>query len=154
MDPTLAITSLAGAGAGSAIKILVGILKAHFTIKEAQFQKEMVLADKATEAYLKLREQGPNPDSRFVSWTRRILAWLLAGTFCTVVILFALFPTVPIAVPDGIREFTMGLLVWDWSGTRDTLSVVSTGSLVWEMIPFLTMILSMYFVPDISKYYR
>lgn len=151
MDPTLALTSLAGAGAGAGIKILVGLLKANQIAKDAQHQKDLVMADKKVEAYIKLREQGPNPDSRFVSWTRRVLAWMLAFTFCVVVILFSVFPTVPVAIPDGIREFTVGLFLWDWQGTRDTLAVVSTGSLVWEMIPFMTMILSMYFVPDISK---
>lgn len=140
--------AIATGGLGAAIKILAGFLKIMYQSKQDQRAHDLALAGKQKE----FKKLGPDPNSSFVSWTRRVLAWGFGLTFCTICILWACFPNVEIVKAGGTRTVGFNLLIINFQHTRDLVSTYTSGSIVWELIPFLTMIMMTYMTPDISKY--
>lgn len=143
-----AFAALGGGTLGALIKLCAGFiaLKARDRVEERR--ERVSLAGRTYEAAKDLRE---NPGSDFVSWTRRVLAWMFGLTFCSVVLLWAYYPDVIIytAHSGGAhRSILWGLLEWQ---TSNYAKPVSSGSIVWEMIPFISMILGLYFTPNVAK---
>lgn len=143
-----AFASLGGGTLGASIKLIAGFIALRARNKLEERRERVSLAGKQYEAAKDLRE---NPGSDFVSWTRRILAWMFGATFCTVVILWSWWPDVTVYTAHAggaTRTVLWGLLEWQ---SLPNAKPVSTGSIVWEMIPFISMILGLYFTPNIAK---
>jgi len=149
------ITGTLGGGAmGAAIKVLMALVQARADAKKAQAaaQAEIRLAElgKQNEAREQILQ---NDTSGFSSWTRRMLALSICWTFCAIAIVWAIFPTNIIHIPniaDGWSMSLLGLIDFQGKGSMDGLSV-STGSIVWAMLPFMSMILATYFTPTLKR---
>jgi hypothetical protein len=146
MDPTTA-ASLGGGLIGAFIKIAAGFLMLWLKNKRDERDERMALADKQIE----LKKLGPDPNASFVSWTRRLLAWGVCFTFCSICILWALFPGYPIIAQGGTSGSNINLLLFTFKLSRDLGIEYTTGAIVWQLIPFMSMVLMTYFTPDISK---
>jgi len=142
------ISTLGGGLIGAIIKIFAGFIMLWLRNKQDERNERLQLADKQIE----LKKLGPDPNSHWVSYTRRVLAWGVCFTFCAVVLLWATFPGYPIIRSGGQSGTTISLLLFHWDLTRDLGVTETTGSIVWQMIPFMSMILMTYFTPDISKF--
>jgi hypothetical protein len=155
MNPDIAATvigSLGGGALGAGVKILMSIISAaHRRKLDAEHEAterrlaELGLQRQAAEAAIR-------SDGNFAAWTRRLLALSMCWTFCAIAIVWAIWPTAQITVPHGgagrRTSILFGLI--EWSGAAD-LATVSSGSIVWAMIPFMSMILATYFTPDLTK---
>lgn len=158
MTPELAATvtgTLGGGAMGASVKILMSLVQARADIKkaEAQARAEIRLAElgKQNEA----RQQILDSDNTggFSAWTRRLLALSICWTFCAIAILWGLFPNTIVSIPNTSEGWSMSLLgLVDFQGQPSMGGLsVSTGSIVWAMIPFMSMILATYFTPTIKR---
>lgn len=138
---TTAIGSMGGGLTGAIIKIVVGYLAAKAEDKKHEREALRGVYDKARH------NVNLNP---YVSRTRRLLALSICWTFCGVVILWAIFPGKLISIPTDKGEISLlyGLVEFT---TEQSLLHVSTGSIAWGMIPFMSMVLGLYFTPDIRR---
>lgn len=157
MSPEIITTlgTLFGGALGAGFKIIASLIA-------ARHRNEMETAERKTQTRLAelnalkdyKKETGPDPNSPFTAWTRRLLALSVCWTFCAVVILWACFPSTGVNIPNpapGGWEFSLLGLV-TWSGKTDLATYnVSTGSIVWAMLPFMSMVLTTYFTPDLTK---
>jgi hypothetical protein len=155
MNPELATTvigTLGGGTLGAAIKIAMSLIS-------ASHRRKLDAEHEATQrrlAELGMQRQAADhaikSDGGFAAWTRRVLALSVCWTFCAVALLWAAFPTASIVIPSAgagrKTSILFGLI--EWTGTAD-LATVSSGSIVWAMIPFMSMILATYFTPDLTK---
>lgn len=158
MTPELAATitgTLGGGAMGAAVKVLMALVQARVDAKREQQrgQVEVRLAElgKQNEA----REQILANDSAggFSAWTRRMLALSICWTFCAIAVLWALFPTTIVSIPNSSDGWSMSLLgLVDFQGRGDMGGLsVSTGAIVWAMLPFMSMILATYFTPTLAR---
>lgn len=140
---------------GAAVTVLMSLVQARADAKKAQAaaQAEIRLAElgKQNEA----REQILKDDAGggFSAWTRRMLALSICWTFCAIAVIWALFPTTIVSIPntsDGWSMSILGLIDFQGRGDMGGLSV-STGSIVWAMLPFMSMILATYFTPTLKR---
>ncbi len=141
------ISTLGGGILGAVIKIGAGVLKMWHANKVEEREERIALIGKQIEA----KQAGPDPNNGFVSVTRRALAWGMCGTFCAVVILWAVFPQTVITIPGGGSGWGLNLLLFNFSRDTSVGYSISTGSIVYSMLPFLGMIMMTYFTPDVSK---
>ena len=157
MTPELAATitgTLGGGAMGAAVKVLMSLVQARADAKKAQAaaQAEIRLAElgKQNEA----REQILQSDTGgFSSVTRRMLALSICWTFCAIAIVWAIFPTTIIHIPNTSDGWSMSLLgLIDFQGKPGVGGLsVSTGSIVWAMLPLMSMILATYFTPTLKR---
>jgi len=143
------IGSLGGGLLGAVIKIIAGLLMVWRQNKQEERHERMQLADK----FHKFRaEVGPDSNSEFVSTTRRVLAFSICWTFCAICLLWAIWPGYPIVTTGGDRGTAINLLLFNFSLNRDLGITLTTGAIVWQLIPFMSMILMTYFTPNIAKF--
>lgn len=158
MTPELAATitgTLGGGAMGAAIKVLMSLVQARVDAKKAQSQ---------AQADIRLAELGKQNEARqqildndnsggFSSVTRRMLALSICWTFCAIAIVWALFPTTIVHIPNTADGWSMSILgLFDFSGKPGVGGLsVSTGSIVWAMLPFMSMILATYFTPTLKR---
>ena len=158
MTPELAATitgTLGGGAMGAAIKVLMSLVQARTDAKKAQAQ---------AQAEIRLAELGKQNEARqqildndnsggFSAWTRRMLALSICWTFCAIAVLWAIFPTTIIHIPNVFEGWSMSILgLIDFQGRGDMGGLsVSTGSIVWAMLPFMSMILATYFTPTLQR---
>lgn len=157
MTPELAATitgTLGGGAMGAAVKVLMSLVQARADTKKAQAaaQAEIRLAElgKQNEA----REQILQSDTGgFSSVTRRMLALSICWTFCAIAVIWAIFPTTIVHIPNTAEGWSMSLLgLIDFQGKPGVGGLsVSTGSIVWAMLPFMSMILATYFTPTLKR---
>ena len=157
MTPELAATitgTLGGGAMGAAVKVLMSLVQARADAKKAQAaaQAEIRLAElgKQNEA----REQILQSDTGgFSSVTRRMLALSICWTFCAIAVIWAIFPTTIVHIPNTAEGWSMSLLgLIDFQGKPGVGGLsVSTGSIVWAMLPFMSMILATYFTPTLKR---
>jgi hypothetical protein len=157
MTPELAATitgTLGGGAMGVAASILMSLVQARSDAKKAQAaaQAEIRLAElgKQNEA----REQILQSDTGgFSSVTRRMLALSICWTFCAIAVIWAIFPTTIVHIPNTADGWSMSLLgLIDFQGKPGVGGLsVSTGSIVWAMLPFMSMILATYFTPTLQR---
>jgi hypothetical protein len=139
---------------GAAVKVLMSLVQARADAKKAQA---------AAQAEIRLAELGKQNEARqtilehdtggFSSWTRRMLALSICWTFCAIAVIWALFPTTVINIPntsDGWSMSILGLIDFNGKANMGGLSI-STGSIVWAMLPFMSMILATYFTPNLKR---
>jgi hypothetical protein len=137
-------TGLLGAG----IKLTAGLLTMWLENKRDERAERLSLVGQQIDL-LKMR---PDPASPYASTTRRVLAFVMCFTFCAVVLLWAIYPHTLILIPDqGSRGWALNLLLFNFSRDTNLAGTVSTGAIVWAMLPFISMILMTYFTPDVSK---
>ena len=140
---------------GAAVKILMSLVQARVDAKREQAagQVQVRLAELGRQN--EAREQILKSDAGggFSAWTRRMLALSICWTFCAIAVIWALFPTTIIHIPniaDGWSMSILGLLDFQGKPGVGGLSV-STGSIVWAMLPFMSMILATYFTPTLNR---
>ena len=141
------IGSLGGGIAGAVIKLLAGLLMLWFQNRQADRDERTTLAGKQIAA-ARMARAAPN---EYFSFTRRVLAWTVTFTFCGICLLWAIWPGYPIVTSGGDRGTSLNLLLFTFSVNRDLGVTLTTGAIVWQLIPFLSMILMTYFTPDVSK---
>jgi hypothetical protein len=141
------ISTLGGGLFGAVIKILAGLFKLWHSNKIEERKERIALVGKQIE----LKTLGPDPNDNFVSVTRRALAWGMCFTFCAIVLLWAAFPQTVITIPAGGAGWSLNLLLFNFSRDTSLAYTVSTGAIVYSMLPFIGMILMTYFTPDVSK---
>lgn len=141
------VGSLGGGIAGAIIKILAGLISIWMQNRQEERNERITLAGRQIEA-AKMARAAP---SEFYSVTRRVLAFTVTFTFCSICILWALWPGYPIVAQGGDRGTSINLLLFNFQLNRDLGITLTTGAIVWQLIPFLSMILMTYFTPDISK---
>jgi len=141
------ISTLGGGLLGAVIKILAGFFKLWHSNKIEERKERIALVGKQIE----LKTLGPDPNDNFVSVTRRALAWGMCFTFCAIVLLWAAFPQTVITIPAGGSGWSLNLLLFNFSRDTSLAYTVSTGAIVYSMLPFIGMILMTYFTPDVSK---
>lgn len=142
------IGSLGGGLVGAIIKLVAGLIMMWMRNKSEDRVHQLSLAGKQLEAAQMARDT----PSEFFSVTRRVLAWSFAFTFCGICLLWALFPGYPILTEGGASGTKINLLLFSYTVDRDLGASRTTGAIVWQLIPFLSMILMTYFTPDVSKY--
>jgi len=157
MTPELAATitgTLGGGAMGAAVKVLMSLVQARADAKKAQA---------AAQAEIRLAELGKQNEARqtilehdtggFSSWTRRMLALSICWTFCAIAVIWALFPTTIVHIPNTAEGWSMSILgLFDFQGKPGVGGLsVSTGSIVWAMLPFMSMILATYFTPTLKR---
>lgn len=138
--------TIGGGILGAGIKLLAGLLSMWMQSRKDDRNERLALADKQIE----LKKLGPDPNSEFVSFTRRILAFSMCFTFCAVVLLWAAFPNVTLTTPGGATGFHLNLLIFNFQRETSVVHTISTGSIVWSMLPFISMILMTYFTPNLT----
>jgi hypothetical protein len=141
------ISTLGGGAIGAAIKIGAGAFKLWHANRLEERKERIALVGKQIE----LKTLGPDPSDNFVSVTRRALAWGMCFTFCAVVLLWAAFPQTVISIPAGSSGWGFNLFIFNFSRDSSMAYSVSTGAIVYSMLPFIGMILMTYFTPDVSK---
>lgn len=139
--------SLGGGILGAVIKLVAGIFMLWLKNKKNERETYINLTGKQIELAREAREEG----GQYFRHTRRVLAWGLCFAFASICILWAVFPGYPILKSGGAQGTEVQLLLFHWQFSRDLGMNVTTGSIVWELIPFMSMILTIYFTPDISK---
>jgi hypothetical protein len=158
MTPELAATitgTLGGGAMGAAVKILMSLVQARVDAKREQAagQVQVRLAELGRQN--EAREQILQSDAGggFSAWTRRMLALSICWTFCAIAIVWAIFPTTIVSIPNTSEGWSMSLLgLIDFQGRGDMGGLsVSTGSIVWAMLPFMSMILATYFTPTLNR---
>ena len=141
------ISTLGGGLLGAVIKIGAGIFKLWHQNRLEERKERIALVGKQIE----LKTLGPDPSDNFVSVTRRALAWGMCFTFCAVVIIWAIFPQTIITIPAGGSGWNLNLLIFSIQREASLAYSISTGSIVYSMLPFIGMILMTYFTPDVSR---
>lgn len=158
MTPELAATitgTLGGGAMGAAIKVLMSLVQARADAKKAQAQ---------AQAEIRLAELGKQNEARehilandsvggFSAWTRRLLALSICWTFCFIAVLWAFFPSTIISIPNTSEGWSMSFLgLLDFQGKAGVGGLsISTGAIVWAMLPFMSMILATYFTPTLKR---
>lgn len=132
---------------GAGIKLLAGMFSLWLKNRRDERDERINLADKQIKAAREAR----SVDDSYFRHTRRVLAWGVCFTFCVICIVWAFFPGYPILKDIGERGTEINFLLFHWTFSGDLGGTRTTGSIVWELIPFMSMILMTYFTPDISK---
>lgn len=141
------VGSLGGGIAGAIIKIIAGFISIWMQNRQEERNERITLAGRQIEA-AEMARIAPN---EFYSITRRVLAFTVTFTFCAICLLWAIWPGYPIVTQGGDRGSAINLLLFNFRIDRDLGITLTTGAIVWQLIPFLSMILMTYFTPDISK---
>lgn len=144
----LGVANLAGGGMGAFIKIAAGLFMLWLKNKREARAERAVLSGKNQDFIKAIR---PDPGSEFVSYTRRVLAWSVCWTFCAICLLWAVFPGYPVHAIGGEQSTAVNLLLWSNKVTRDLGNWWTTGAIVWQLTPFVSMVLMTYFTPNVSK---
>ena len=138
---TLLISFLAGAGG----KILAGVIGKMLELKR---QKDLLMMN-ADINKIKALQSGEDNLSKWGKATRRILAFVMIGTFCYLVIFLVMFK------PDQTYSVLIDknpsiLFGWMFGTTDKTTLEISAGSLLWNFEHFVAFIIPFYFT-KISK---
>lgn len=147
MIPETVMATLGGGLLGAGVKLAAGLLQMWLRNKQEDRNERIALASKQVE----LKKLGPDPRNAFVSWTRRALALSVCWTFCAVALLWAVFPSEQIVIPFSSSGFDFNFLFFSFSRKASVEQTVSTGAIVWSMIPFISMVMATYFTPNLSK---
>jgi hypothetical protein len=139
--------AIGGGVIGAAIKLVANLLNIWQQSEQEKRNERIALAGKQAE----LLAARPDPNNSFVSYTRRVLAWGVCFTFCAVVLLWACFPGYPILAKGGTGGGEVNLFLFHWTTSRDLGIDYTTGAFVWQIVPFMSMILMTYFTPDLRK---
>ena len=147
--------TLGGGMMGAVIKILMSLvqLRANNAQRSAEIQRDIRLAE--LNAQVQARETILTSDDKggFSAWTRRLLALSVCWTLCAIAIMWAIDPAETVQVPRQVQGWAFSFLgLVDFQGKETaTASASSTGSIVWAMLPFMSMILTTYFTPSLSS---
>lgn len=143
-----AAANLIGGSMGAGIKLVAGIIMWWIKSKREDRAERLLHSGKKVDWLQQLR---PDPKDDYVRHTRRILAWGVCFTFCFICILWSIFPGYPVFGPGGDSTTTTNLFLWSHKVTTNMGNWWTTGAIVWQLTPFVSMILMTYFTPDISK---
>ena len=146
-----AATSLVGsAAAGSAIKIVAGLLQNWSDAKqrreELEHERWMDKQGMAIQAHKALE------GSSYTKTTRRILALSVCWTFCIIAAFCTVFPDIYILVLPATQpeptthSFLFGLYQYQ-TATRMEPVYITTGTMAYAAIHFCGMVLGYYFTP-------
>ena len=146
---------LASAAGGSFVKILSGLLFGYLKNKREgereRHEDNLASRGQSVAEYrqIVLAEGKVTEATRFVLWTRRMLALLFVGTFCYITILWAKNPTTPITTfspaESGVFQILWGLI--SYPTNKDITVVVSAGAIVWGLMNVVTFVAVLYFTP-------
>ena len=146
------ISSLLASGAlGAILKIGSALLEHWQENKKRNAELEAAKFAAYKDAKIQIGKQfyGEGDTANFTRTTRRMVAIMFVGTFCTIMLLWSWWPSVPIVVhqpADGSGiSMLFGLLSYTTKG--DQQLTLTTGALVWAGLHPLTMILTAYFMP-------
>lgn len=140
---------------GAAIKIIAAILENRAKLKQQQIANETARLTAHTNARIEMGTlfYGENGDATRTRATRRILAIMFVATFCSILGVWAWYPTAEIVVYEptasGKTSLLWGLIAWQ--AKTDHVITLTTGALVWAALHPLTMILTAYFMPIGSR---
>ncbi len=144
---------MASAAGGSLLKIVAGSLNYIFenNRKNKQEEHERFLAERKQNviAYQKSLTFNDKSMHSGVLWTRRLLAFIVVGTFCYIALLWAKNPDVIITtfIPKepGTISILWGFLTFPI--TKDVTVEVSTGAIAWGLMNFVSFVMALYFTP-------
>jgi len=125
---------------GSALKMLGGGLHKYFDIKR---QERLASISAPTDKIIALQGGEDNADE-WSKWTRRVLALMIVGTLCFVVIYHVIFR------PDAVYSVMIdkdNAFLWGFffDSTAKTTLEISAGSLLWNFVNFVEIISGFYF---------
>lgn len=145
------IASLLGSAAlGAIIKIVAGFvlswIQAKQREKEFQFRKDLAFA-KIRQENARLFEAGEERASTV--WTRRILGWSMCWTLCFIAVLWSIYPNVQLVryIPSSDIKFSIIWGLVSWSIPGGTTIVVTTGSIVHDLLNLFALVITAYFTP-------
>lgn len=146
------ISSLLSAGAlGAFLKIASALLEHWQENKKRNAELEAAKFAAHKDAKIEIGKQfyGEGELGLFTRITRRWLAIMFVGTFCGILILWAIYPGAEIFVyqPTGDTRFAILWGLASFTIRGDQQLALTTGALVWAAMHPLTMILTAYFMP-------
>ncbi len=146
-----AISVIGSAAAGSAIKIVAGLLQNWFDAaaerRKAKHMRQMAKRKVDLQSY-ELQTNNPH-----VNHTRRRLAYGVCFTLCSIAAYCTAFPdivffTLPVS-PGEPTEYSILFGLIEWKGKTPTVEtiVITTGTMAYQFVHAAIMYLGFYFTP-------
>ncbi|OED37514.1 hypothetical protein AB834_01645 [PVC group bacterium (ex Bugula neritina AB1)] len=128
--------------AGSALKMIAFVVKSQLDAKRQERLATLNSSNRRIEALLKNGDHADN----WTKYTRRLLAILIIGTYCFVIIYHVAFhPEIEYTVM--VHQSNSWLLNLFANLSEKTSLKISAGSLLWDFQNFIGIIAGFYFTP-------
>ena len=149
------VSTLGAAGMGSAFKMVAGFITSMAEVRSANADRELVRDLERSKLSVEVQKAifgGESPEAKYSRGTRRYLALIAGVTFMICMILFAIYPSIPLitfATSGGVSpvfSFAWGLFTVPLTPGGATV-VVTTGHMLIVGFAVISATFGFYFTP-------